>query len=324
MNALDYLKLSAVNNMFSSQEERDAEKIGKLAEVDIVQLVDFKEHPFPVVEDDEMNELRKSISENGVLEPAIAFWNEDGNLELATGHRRKYCCSTLGFKTMPVLIKKINRDQATIIMGESNFKRRKDTLPSVKARAYKMMLDAFNHQGKRNDLTMAAEENEDKMSSREKLAQVANESIDNIKRYLQLNKLIPQLLNLVDKKRIGLRPACKMAQLPTEIQAVIYNYYMDNEVTPSYAQAKEMVDLYKENQNGNYENGILNAEKVNSILEEKKGNQKEDTISITKSFCRKYFPNCDTQIEIEQAIIKLFNELNQFRDQGNSAEHGMN
>lgn len=323
MNALDYLKLSAVDNMFSSQEERDAEKIGKLAEVDIGQLVDFKEHPFPVVEDDEMNELRKSIEQNGVLEPAIAFWNEEGNLELASGHRRKYCCSTLGFQTMPVLIKKINRDQATIIMGESNFKRRKDMLPSVKARAYKMMIDAFNHQGKRNDLTIAAdEENEEKLSSREKLSKVTNESVENIKRILKLNKLIPQLLNLVDKKRIGIRPACKMAQLPAEIQTMIFNYYLSNEVTPSYAQAKDMVDLYIENQNGKFENGTLDASKIEEILKEKKGNQKEDKIAIiTESFRDKFFPGCQGQSQIEQAIINLFKELDQYRSGNKTTEH---
>ena len=347
MNALDYLKLSAVDNMFSSQEERDAEKIGKLAEVEIDQLVDFKNHPFPVVEDDEMNELRKSIEEKyprpveigtdlsdlqeavgGYIEVTYPFdenvgviMNEEGKLEIVAGHRRKYCCKTLGFKTMPVLIKNLDRDQATLIMGESNLNRRENIPPSVKVHTYMIMLDAYYHQGKRNDLTLAATE-DDKLTSKERLAKKTNQSVRSIERILKLNKLLPQLLNLVDQKRIGIQPGGKLAELPPELQAEVFNYYSKENVTPSHSQAKAMVDLYIENQNGKFENGTLDASKIEEILKEKKGNQKEDKIAIiTESFRDKFFPGCQGQSQIEQAIINLFKELDQYRSGNKTTEH---
>ncbi|MBQ8950938.1 MAG: ParB N-terminal domain-containing protein, partial [Eubacterium sp.] len=216
MNGIDFLRQKAQDNIFSTQEQRDTEKIGKLVEVNLSDLHDFKNHPFKVVEDADMIDLRKSIEENGVLEPAIAFWNEDNELELATGHRRKYACSTLGYETMPILIKNLSRDEATILMGESNIQRRQDILPSEKGFAYKMMLDAMKRQGKRNDLNSS----EKKGKSSEELAEKVNESSKQIYRFIKITVLIKPLLDLVDAKRIALRPAVEIAELPKKLQNV--------------------------------------------------------------------------------------------------------
>ena len=267
-------------------------------------------HPFKVVEDADMIDLRKSIEENGVLEPAIAFWNEDNELELATGHRRKYACSTLGYETMPILIKNLSRDEATILMGESNIQRRQDILPSEKGFAYKMMLDAMKRQGKRSDLT-----DEKKVNSREELAQKVNESSKQIYRFIKITVLIKPLLDLVDAKRIALRPAVEIAELPKKLQNVVFNMYSSDDITPSYAQAHKMSEIYKENQKGIFEQGILDEQMIIEILSEKKGNQKaNETIPITRKFCRAYFPNCNNQMQVEEQIIKMSNLLRRYQE----------
>lgn len=284
--------------MFSTQEQRDSEKIGMLKQVPISQLVEFKNHTFQIRDDEEMQELKNSIQENGVLEPAIAFMNEEGNIELISGHRRRHACELLSMEEMPVLIKEISRDDAIIMMGESNLQRRNTILPSEKAFTYRYMMEAMSRQGKRNDL---ASDSGDKTKSRNRLAKKVNESAVQIQRLIRLTHLNKDLLQLVDEKRIALRPAVELSYLPSNLQQYIYSYYQENDVTPNHAQAIQMRQLAKHD--------LLDEIKINDILSQEKGNQKTSGYKLSDDIMKKYFGNCKTSFDVENRIIKALELL---------------
>lgn len=312
--------------MFSTQEQRDAEKIGKLIEMPISDLIPFQGHTFQVRHDAEMESLIESIKENGVMEPIIAFQNEDGLVEQVTGHRRVYACQELDIETIPTLIKVMTRDEATILMGASNLERRTVVLPSEKAATYKAMLDALKRQGKRSDLEDNV--NSSKSYANEELSKIVKESRMMIQRYIRLNYLNPELLQLVDEKRIALKPAVELSYLAgatdkvidsskVDYQQLVYDYYLKHDVTPSHAQALKLHKLFKEN--------LLGPEDVTTILSAKKGNQKESTYKIPDHLYKKYFMGCKNDVEVERILTKallLYAKQEQIMGTDNSLDIG--
>lgn len=290
--------------MFYTEAERNN---GTLDEMEIDQIVPFKEHTFKVVDDDKMQELVESIKDHGVNEPAVVFLNEDGNYEMVAGHRRKRACELAGIETIPVIVKNINRDEATILMGESNLQSREEILPSEKAFTYKKMLDAMNRQGKRTDLTSSPLGTK-LVGTRSNvlLSEEVGESKSQIHRYIRLTYLIPELLNLVDQGKMSIRPAVEVSYIDSEGQKSIYNYYQDTldiddagkeispGVLPSLAQAKEMRDLAA--------NMALDEEQIGSILGKLKPNQKPK-LTLKDEKILRYGKNL-TPKEFEDKILK--------------------
>lgn len=290
--------------MFYTEAERNN---GTLDEMEIDQIVPFKEHTFKVVDDDKMQELVESIKDHGVNEPAVVFLNEDGNYEMVAGHRRKRACELAGIETIPVIVKNINRDEATILMGESNLQSREEILPSEKAFTYKKMLDAMNRQGKRTDLTSSPLGTK-LVGTRSNvlLSEEVGESKSQIHRYIRLTYLIPELLNLVDQGKMSIRPAVEVSYIDSEGQKSIYDYYQDTldiddagkeispGVLPSLAQAKEMRDLAA--------NMALDEEQIGSILGKLKPNQKPK-LTLKDEKILSYGKNL-TPKEFEDKILK--------------------
>ena len=301
-NGWDIIKPN--NGLFSTQAQRDSYSIGELRDVYLDEMVEFQNHTFNVRDDEEMEELKQSIKENGVLEPIIAFYNENGQIEIISGHRRRHACELLGRNTIPVLIKNITRDDAIIIMGESNLNRRTNILPSEKAFTYKAMLDAMTRQGKRTDLVtnLTSDQVGPKLRTRsnDELSKKVNESISNIKRYIRLTYLNTSLLNLVDQKRIGLSPAVEISYLDSNLQNAIWNFYDLYEVTPSHAQAIQFKKLHQQK--------LLDENMITQILSEEKPNQKEG-FRISTNIVDKYFSDCSTTAQIENRIIKALELL---------------
>ena len=264
--------------IFYNETER---RNGTLEEMEIDQIVPFKRHTFKVVDDDKMMELVESIKDHGVNEPAIVFVNEDGNYEMIAGHRRKRACELAGIETIPIIVKNIDRDEATILMGESNLQTREEILPSE-------LLEAKKRQAGRPSLKNASPvaTNFSKGRADKELAEEVGEGKDTIRRYIRLTYLIPELLDLVDQKRISLRPAVEISYLDSTQQKAIFNYYktkreldidengIGNEkqagVSPSLAQAKLMREEAKDNK--------LDEARIEEILNVTKPNQKEKIV----------------------------------------------
>ena len=249
------MKLPKLDDLFTSQEQRDYENAEKVEEIDISKISNFPDHPFKVVNDDKMEEMVKSIKEYGVILPVIVRPKEDGTYEMISGHRRKRACELAGIKQIRCIVKDLTDDEATILMVDSNIQR-EEILPSEKAFAYKMKLEAMKHQGKRVDL----EEDEtyrplgDKLKSADIMGQEIGESARTIQRYIRLTYLIPELLEQVDLKRIAFRPAVELSYLSEENQYVVQNIFEFDEVTPSLSQAIRLKKLEQE--------GHLTEEKI--------------------------------------------------------------
>lgn len=287
--------------IFYSETER---KNGTLDEMEIDQIVPFKGHTFKVVDDDKMQELVESIKDHGVNEPAVVFINEDGNYEMVAGHRRKRACELAGIETIPVIVKNINRDEATILMGESNLQSRDEILPSERAFTYKVMYEALKRQGKRTDLTSGP--SDQKLNARKETADMVNTSEKTIDRYIRLTYLIPELLDLVDRGKMSIRPAVEVSYIDSEGQMSIYDYYQDTldidengkeispGVLPSLAQAKEMRSLAT--------NMALDEEQISNILGKLKPNQKPK-LTLKDEKILKYGRNL-TPKEFEDKILK--------------------
>ena len=297
-NGWDFLQQSAQNDLFSTQDQRDSERIGQLREEYLANLMPFKGHTFKVKDDAKMEDLKNSIETNGLLQPIMCFYNEEGNIEIISGHRRKRACELLGIDTVPIFIKNTTRDDAIIAMGETNLQTREEILPSEKAFTYAAMLDAMTRQGKRTDLTSVPVEQ--KLTSRKRLAEKVSESDAQIQRYIRLTKLIAPLLNLVDEKHIGFRPAVELSYLPTNLQECINNIYDSCQVTPSHAQAIKMRELLKE--------GLLDEATIDEIMMEEKPNQKE-ALKLSDTFIKKYLGGCSTKLEMENRIAKALELL---------------
>lgn len=258
--------LKSVDDIFSSQEERDNINVPKVKNIPFELIDDFPDHPFKVRSDEEMEKLIDSISSNGVLVPALVRPKSDGRYEMISGHRRKYASEKLGNDSINCIVKDLTDDEAVIIMVDSNIQR-EHILPSEKAFAYKMRLEAMNRQGKRTDLTSRPV---GKKLSVSELSEEFGDSERQIHRYIRLTYLVPELLEFVDEGRMKFRPAVELSYLDEDCQRDLVDYIDDNESTPSHAQAIRMKKLF--------ENNELTTEVINSIMDEEKPNQKEKVV----------------------------------------------
>lgn len=256
--------LPTLDDLFSTQEERDDARLEKIRDIPLDLIDDFPDHPFHVRDDDDMVQLVESIKTNGVLTPAVLRQKEDGRYEIVSGHRRKRACELAGLTTLRSEIKDLTRDEAVVYMVESNFQRT-TILPSEKAFAYKMRLEAIKRQGKRTDLTCAPVEH--KLKSRDVISEESGESREQIRRYIRLTNLVPELLELVDEGRIKMRPAVELSYLDEDSQRDVVEQIDINDCTPSHDQTIRMRKMF--------DSGKLTAEAVEAIMSEEKPNQRE-------------------------------------------------
>ena len=260
-------KVTVDDFFFSTQEQREKEKLEHIQNIKINEITDFPNHPYKVLDDDEMLEMSESIKENGVIHPVIVRAKKDGGYEMISGHRRKRATELAGIREIPAIIRQMTDDEATIYMVDSN-KQRVKVLPSEKAFAYKMKLNAMKRQGKRNDLTsspMATKLNE--KGTAEIIGQEFGDGKDNVYRYIKLTELIPELLQLVDDEKIALRPAVEISYLNQEEQETLLDAIETTVAYPSHAQA---IILRKKSQDK-----TLTTDDIYDILDEEKPNQKE-------------------------------------------------
>ena len=257
------MPLPKLDDLFTTEEERTNDKLEKVIDIKISDIDDFPDHPFKVIENENMFNMRDSIKENGVLVPALVRQKSDGRYEMVSGHRRKYASQLANKETLPCIVRNLTDDEAVIIMVDSNLQR-EEILPSEKGFAYKMKLEALSHQGKRNDLT-SDQVGPKLIRSNELLSNDVGESISNIKRYIRLTELIPELLELVDEKQIALSPAVELSFLKDEEQYAVLDCIECNVATPSHAQAIRLKKMSQE--------GTLTTDEIEDILSEEKPNQ---------------------------------------------------
>ena len=258
------IELTAYDDLFQTDESREEAKLSKIRDIPISEIDEFPDHPFKVLMDEDMEQLVESIKRNGVMTPATVRLKEDGRYELISGHRRKKACELAGLETLKCEVKELTRDEAIIVMVESNLQR-SVILPSEKAFAYKMRLEAMKRQGERSDLTSSPMGT--KLRSDAELAEKVGESRNQIQRYIRLTELVPEILQMVDERQIAFRPAVEVSYLTEEQQYTLLEAMEYNDATPSLAQA---IKMKKYNQDGK-----LTSEVIQSIMEEEKPNQKE-------------------------------------------------
>ena len=262
------IELTAYDDLFQTDESREEEKLSKIRDIPISEIDEFPDHPFKVLMDEDMEQLVESIKRNGVMTPATVRLKEDGRYELISGHRRKKACELAGLETLKCEVKELTRDEAIIVMVESNLQR-SVILPSEKAFAYKMRLEAMNRQAGRpskDNLTPMVSDL-DTTRTNEKLGKEVGESREQIRRYIRLTELVPEILQMVDERQIAFRPAVEVSYLTEEQQYTLLEAMEYNDATPSLAQA---IKMKKYNQDGK-----LNSEVIQSIMEEEQPNQKE-------------------------------------------------
>lgn len=262
--SISKMPLPKLDDLFTTEEERKNEKLEKVMDIKITEIDDFPDHPFKVVENDDMYNMRDSIKENGVLVPALVRPKTDGRYEMVSGHRRKFASQLADKKTIPCIVRDLSDDEAVIIMVDSNLQR-EEILPSERAFAYKMKLEALTHQGKRTDLLTSDQLGPKLSRANEILAKEENTSTTQIKRYIRLTELIPELLEMVDEKKIALSPAVELSFLNDEEQYEVLDCIECNVATPSHAQAIKLKKLSQE--------GTLTADEIDDILSEEKPNQ---------------------------------------------------
>ena len=262
------IELTAYDDLFQTDESREEAKLSKIRDIPISKIDEFPDHPFKVLMDEDMEQLVESIKRNGVMTPATVRLKEDGRYELISGHRRKKACELAGLETLKCEVKELTRDEAIIVMVESNLQR-SVILPSEKAFAYKMRLEAMNRQAGRpskDNLTPMVSDL-DTTRTNEKLGKEVGESREQIRRYIRLTELVPEILQMVDERQIAFRPAVEVSYLTEEQQYTLLEAMEYNDATPSLAQA---IKMKKYNQDGK-----LTSEVIQSIMEEEKPNQKE-------------------------------------------------
>ena len=293
------IELASVDDLFSTEEGRQDAKLEKIQEIPLSELHPFRNHPFKVKDDEAMMETADSIKQYGVLVPAIARPDPEGGYELVAGHRRHRASELAEKETMPVIVRDLDDDAATIIMVDSNLQR-ESLLPSERAFAYKMKLDAMKHQGERVDLTCSQVGNklEGKKSS-EILAEQVGQSKNQIFRYIRLTELIPELLDMVDEKKIALNPAYELSFLKKEEQVDLLDAMDSEQATPSLSQAQRLKKYSQE--------GHLTLDMMRVIMgEEKKSDL--DRVTFTSDTLRKYFPKSYTPQRMQETIIKLLEQ----------------
>lgn len=290
------MNLASLDSIFTTQEERDNAKKEHVINIPIEQIHDFPEHPFKVKDDDNMENLVESVSIKGVILPTIVRQKEDGSYEMISGHRRKHAALRVGLTEIPCIVKDLTDDEATILMVDSNIQR-EELLPSEKAFAYKMKLEAMKHQGKQlEDTSRPVGEKLDKKVSADVLGEEVGESGRNIQRFIRLTFLIPELLELVDDKRIALRPAVELSYISEDNQEFLYDIFKYDEATPTLSQAQLLRKLD--------ESGELTEDKLEEIMRQEKPNQKEQ-FKASYDNIRHYFPKSYSNEQINNKIMEL-------------------
>ena len=298
------IRLTSVDDLFSTEASREEAQREKVQEIPLEELHPFPNHPFKVLDDDRMLDTAESIREHGVLVPAIARPRTTGGYELIAGHRRKRGCELAGLVTMPVIVRDLDDDAATIIMVDSNIQR-ESLLPSERAFAYKMKLEAMKRQGSRNDLTSGQVGQKLKWSV-EKVAEQAGDSTKQIQRYIRLTELIPPLLNLVDERKIAFNPAVELSYLKPEEQTILLDAMDSEQATPSLSQAQRLKQFSQQ--------GRLSEDVMRAILSEEKKTE-VDRITLSNETLRRYFPRSYTPKQMEETILKLLEGWHRRRQQ---------
>lgn len=278
------MTLPTAADLFSTQEERDEGKRESVREIPLEEISDFPNHPFKVKMDEEMEDMAESVRQYGVLVPALVREKPGGGYEMIAGHRRKMASELAEQATMPCLVRNLTDDEAIIVMVDSNLQREK-ILPSEKAFAYKMKLDAMNRQGQRTDLTLTPSVS--KLRTNETLAQQVGESRETIRRYIRLTELISPILEMVDEEQVAMRPAVELSYLPKEQQEILYDTMQSEDCTPSHVQAIKMRKFFEE--------GKLDEDVIFSIMTEEKPNQVEQFKMPMKRIDKFFAPGTPTE-----------------------------
>ena len=291
--------LTKLDDLFTTQAQRDEEQLSKIRDIPLELIDDFPDHPFKVRDDEDMMQLVESVKERGVITPATVRQKEDGRYELVSGHRRKRACELAGFETLRSEIVDLNRDEATILMVESNFQR-SEILPSEKAFAYKMRLEAMKRQGFRSDLTS---DPVGQKFSVEKIADNSNDSKTQIQRYIRLTNLVPELLEFVDEGRIKMRPAVELSYLDEDCQRDVVDEIDMNDATPSHDQTIRMRKFFDERK--------LTTEAIQAIMSEEKPNQKEKIV-LRGDRVRQLIPKNIPISQTEDFVCKALEHYNKY------------
>ena len=294
------LGLTGYDELFMNDVERKENRLPKIYEIPLTEIDDFPNHPFKVKLDEDMDQLVESVKSRGVITPVTLRQKEDGRYEIVSGHRRKKACELAGLQTVPAEIKELTRDEAIILMVESNFQR-STILPSEKAFAYKMRLEAMNRQGQRTDLTSTPVES--KSRTNEKLGAMVGESREQIRRYIRLTELEPELLQMVDEGKIALRPAVELSYLNDIEQQDLIEAIDLADATPSHAQTIKMRRFSEE--------GKLSPEVIESIMTEEKPNQKEK-FTLKAERLRQYIPKSVPYEKTEEYVCKALEHYQRY------------
>ncbi len=297
------IELASVDDLFTTEESRADQRREKVLDIPLDQLHPFRGHPFKVLDDEAMLETADSVWQYGVLVPAIARPDPAGGYELIAGHRRRRASQLAGKETMPVIVRELDDDAATIIMVDSNLQR-ETLLPSERAFAYKMKLEAIKHQGMRSDLTSA--QVGPKLTAAEKIAENSPDSKSQIKRFIRLTELIPALLEMVDEKKIAFNPAYELSFLKPDEQRALLDAMDSEQATPSLSQAQRMKKFSQD--------GCLSADVMRAILGEEKKPDPE-RLTFPADTLRRYFPRSYTPQRMQETILRLLEQWQKKRDQ---------
>ena len=305
---LDLGLKTAYDELFMDDKGRAENRLPKIYDIPLTEIDDFPDHPYQVRLDEDMDQLVESIRKQGVITPVTLRIKEDGRYEMVSGHRRKKACELAGLETVKAEIKELTRDEAIVLMVESNLQR-STILPSEKANAYKMRLEAMKRQGERNDLTSSPLGT--KLRSDAQLAQEVGDSRNQIQRYIRLTELVPGLMNLVDEGKIAMRPAVELSYLPQKEQEDLLECISYQDATPSLAQAIKMREFSKE--------GKLSAEVIESIMQEQKPNQREK-ISFRADRLRQYIPPSVPPRQTEEYVLRALEFYQRHRERQREQE----
>lgn len=294
-------ELNSVDDMFTTQEIRDEQKLAKIQEIPIKLIDQFPKHPYKVKDDEDMFNLMESIRENGVLTPATVRLKKDGRYEMLSGHRRWRACKKLGMETLRCEVVDLDKDAATIFMVDSNMYR-SELLPSEKAFAYKMRLNAMKRQGKRTDLTSAPVERK-LLEARDFIGKEVGESREQVRRYIRLTELIPEFLDMVDEGKMGMRPAVEISYFPKDLQESLADNMAMEACTPSHDQTIRMRRLLREDK--------LTPESIAAIMQEEKPNQKEKVV-LKSTKVASLFPKDLPITQREDYVVKAMEHYNRY------------
>lgn len=293
----------SLDDLFSSQEERDDAKLERVKDIPLCELHPFRDHPFKIQNNEEMKHLIESIKKFGTITPALARPLPEGGYELISGHRRLAACQVLGIETMPVIVREMTDDEAVIAMVDANLQR-ETILPSEKAFAYKMKRDALNHQG------ITSPQLGEKLLTVEKIGADGGDSKNQVLRYIRLTHLIPELLFMVDENKIAFNPAVELSYLSHSEQFILLDAIKQNDCTPSHAQSIRLKKLSQE--------GTLNRDAIFEILAEQKPNQQEQ-YKFKREDIRRYFPKSYTDKQVYDTVIKLLEQWQRKRERDREA-----